>query len=332
MELKGACVLVTGSAGFIGSHLVEGLLRNKCRVRAFVRYTSQGSTGWLDRIPESQRTRMDIHRGDVRDYATVKAATKGMDIVFHLAALIGIPYSYNAPASYLETNVWGTHNVLEAARELKTQKVIVTSTSEVYGTAQYVPIDEDHPRRAQSPYSATKIAADALAESYHLSFSLPVVIVRPFNTYGPRQSSRAVIPTIITQALSGKPSIRIGSLRPRRDFVFVKDTVRAFLALAQSDRAVGQTVNIATGRELSIGELSEAILRATGSRAAVRTDEQRNRPEASEVEQLCGDASRLRDLTGWKPLYSIERGLKETIEWFKSPANSASHPSDRYCI
>jgi NAD dependent epimerase/dehydratase len=332
MNLKGARVLVTGAGGFIGSHLVEGLLKEECSVRAFLRYTSNGRAGWIDSFAHSQKSAIDFFWGDIRDYSRVKAAAKGMDIIFHLAALIGIPYSYFAPESYLETNIWGTYNVLEAARELRTRKVIVTSTSEVYGTAQYVPINELHPRQAQSPYSASKIAADALAESYARSFKLPVVIARPFNTYGPRQSSRAVIPTLITQALGKASRIRIGSLHPRRDFVFVKDTVGAFCAIAESDLPAGLAVNIATGSEISVGELAKHILRETGSHATINGDNERKRPQASEVERLLGDSSRLRNLSGWKPRCSLDQGLARTIAWFALPENRARCRADRYCI
>lgn len=332
MKLKGARVLVTGAGGFIGSHLTEGLLGQGCKVTALVRYTSHGSAGWLESIPRSKQNKIGIFRGDIRDSSTVKLAAKGMDVIFHLAALIGIPYSYRAPQSYLETNVGGTHNILEAAKELGTRRVIVTSTSEVYGTAQRVPIDESHPHKAQSPYSASKIAADALAESYHLSFSLPVSIVRPFNTYGPRQSSRAVIPTLITQCQSGKSSIRIGSLHPTRDFVYVKDTVQGFVAVAESEEASGRTLNIATGKEISVGELANMVLHLTGSKAKLRCEAKRRRPKNSEVERLLGDPSKLRDLTRWKQRYSLERGLKETISWFNTIGKPSKSATDRYWV
>ena len=316
-ELKGKRVLVTGACGFIGSHLVERLIEEECKVKAFVYYNAFNSWGWLDTFPEEKIKAIEIITGDVRDPNGVREAIKGVDIVFHLAALIGIPFSYNSPDAYVDTNIKGTLNVLQASRDLGVERVLITSTSEVYGTAKYVPIDENHPRQGQSPYSATKIAADYLAESFYRSFDLPVVIVRPFNTYGPRQSARAVIPTIIIQLLSGKKEIKLGALHPTRDFVFVWDTVEAFIKIAKADGVIGEEINIATGCEISIGKLAEKIMTLVGRKAKVLVDTERLRPEKSEVERLLGDNTKIRNLTGWKPRYSLDEGLKVTIEWFK---------------
>lgn len=310
-------VLVTGADGFIGSHLVEELLKEGYDVRAFVLYNSFNTWGWLDTFPKETLDKIDVFTGDVRDPNAVRKAMEGMDAVLHLAALIAIPYSYYAPDAYVDTNIKGTLNVLQAARDLGTERVLVTSTSEVYGTAQYVPIDEKHPYQGQSPYSATKIGADRLAESFYRSFNLPVTIVRPFNTFGPRQSARAVIPTIITQLLSGKKEIKLGSLEPTRDFNYVKDTARGFIEIMKSDRTIGEEINIATQKEISIGELAEELIRQINPNAKIVCDNQRLRPKKSEVERLLGNNEKIRRLTEWKPLYTFEEGLAETIEFLK---------------
>lgn len=310
-------VLVTGADGFIGSHLVEKLLEEGYSVRAFTYYNSFNTWGWLDTFPKEKLKEIEIFSGDIRDPNGVREAMKGIDWVFHLAALIAIPFSYHSPDSYVDTNIKGTLNVLQAARDLETEKIMVTSTSEVYGTAQYVPIDEKHPFQGQSPYSATKIGADRLAESFYRSFNLPVAIVRPFNTFGPRQSARAVIPTIITQLLAGKTEIKLGSLTPTRDFNYVKDTAAGFLAIAESDKTIGEEINIATQKEISIGELAEEIIRQINLNARIVCDEQRLRPEKSEVNRLLGNNQKILSMTDWKPRYSFEEGIKETIEWIK---------------
>lgn len=329
MKLKNRRVLVTGSCGFIGSHLVERLLEEGCRVRAFVFYNSFNSRGWLDSLPADKLKEIEVIAGDVRDPEGVRAAVKGSDVVFHLAALIGIPFSYIAPDSYVDTNVKGTLNILQSCRDLNVGKVIVTSTSEVYGTALYTPIDEKHPKQPQSPYSATKIGADSLAESFHRSFGLPVVIVRPFNTYGPRQSARAVIPTIITQLISGKNEIRLGALHPTRDLLYVKDTVEGFVDIASSDRTIGEEINIATQSEISIGDLAGKLIKMIKPEAKIIHDKNRIRPPKSEVERLFGSNKNIKKLTGWKPVYGIDEGLKATVDWFKKDGNMRSYkPSD----
>lgn len=322
--------LVTGADGFIGSHLVETLLEKGYEVRAFVCYNSFGSWGWLDTLPKEKLNHIEIFAGDIRDPNGVREAMKGADQVFHLAALIAIPFSYHSPDSYVDTNIKGTLNVLQAARGLDTEKVMVTSTSEVYGTAQYVPIDEKHPFQGQSPYSASKIGADRLAESFYRSFELPVAIVRPFNTYGPRQSARAVIPTIISQLLAGKEEIRLGSLSPTRDFNYVKDTAAGFLAIAESPHTVGQEINIATGQEISIGKLAETIIRQVNPQARIICDEQRLRPEKSEVNRLLGSNARLKELTDWQQRYTFEQGIAETIAWMRE--NMGRYKADIYAL
>lgn len=321
-------VLVTGADGFIGSHLIELLLEQGYDVRAFVLYNSFGSLGWLDTLPKEKRDALDVVMGDVRDPSFVVKAAEGVDCIFHLAALIAIPYSYIAPDAYVDTNIKGTLNVLNAARELQTKRVLVTSTSEVYGTAQYIPIDERHPLQGQSPYSATKIGADRLAESYYRSFGIPLTIVRPFNTYGPRQSARAVIPTIITQLLSGYEEIKLGSLRPTRDFVFCKDTAQGFIELSKCDKAIGREVNIATGHEVSIGELAGKLIDAINPNAQIICDEQRLRPTNSEVERLLGSNELLHALTGFHPQTPLEEGLRITVEWIRNNLNT--YKVDRY--
>jgi len=330
MDLKNKIVLVTGADGFIGSHLTEFLLTQGCKVRAFVYYNSFNSLGWLDSLSKDDRSKMDFFSGDIRDPHGVEIAMKDIDVVFHLAALIAIPFSYHSPDAYVDTNIKGTLNVLQAARKLRTPRVLVTSTSEVYGTARYVPIDEEHPFQGQSPYSATKIAADRLAESFYRSFDLPVTIVRPFNTYGPRQSARAVIPTIITQLLNGETELQLGDTTPTRDLVYVGDTVRAFAALASGDRTIGQEVNVATQSEISVGDLADRLIQLINPKARIVSDDQRLRPPKSEVFRLCGSNRKIRELTGWEPTYNLDRGLAETIEWFRQPVNLARYKHDIY--
>lgn len=310
-------VLITGADGFIGSHLTESLLEKGYEVKAFVYYNSFNNWGWLDTLPKEKLSQIEIFSGDIRDPNGVREAMKGVEGVFHLAALIAIPFSYHSPDSYVDTNIKGTLNVLQAARELETERIMVTSTSEVYGTAQYVPIDEKHPFQGQSPYSATKIGADRLAESFYRSFNLPVSIVRPFNTYGPRQSARAVIPTIITQLLAGKEEIKLGSLSPTRDFNFVKDTAAGFIAIAESGKTIGEEINIATQQEISIGDLAQEIIRQINPNARIICDEQRLRPEKSEVNRLLGANAKIKELTDWIPRYTFEQGIQETIEWLR---------------
>lgn len=332
MKLEGKKVLVTGADGFIGSHLVEALLDEGCQVRAFVYYNSFSSWGWLDTLSPARKKEIEIFAGDIRDPNGVETAVKGCDVIFHLAALIGIPFSYHSPDSYVDTNIRGTLNVLQAARKLPVEKVLATSTSEVYGTARYVPIDEAHPFQGQSPYSATKIGADRLVESFWRSFELPAVIVRPFNTYGPRQSARAVIPTIISQLLGGAQEIKMGSLSPTRDFVFVKDTVRAFVEIAKSDRTIGEEINIATGVEISMDELAQELVKRLNPTARLVCADERIRPDKSEVERLLGCNKKLLSLTNWKMKYDLESGLRETIEWFRSPGNLVGYKSDIYNV
>lgn len=323
-------VMVTGADGFIGSHLTEELVKSGERVKAFCLYNSFGSAGWIDTLPPEIKNEIEIFMGDVRDPNGVRTAMRGVQRVFHLAALIAIPFSYHSPDSYVDTNIKGTLNVLNAAREVGTERIMVTSTSEVYGTAQYVPIDEKHPFQGQSPYSATKIGADRLAESFYRSFDLPVSIVRPFNTYGPRQSGRAVIPTIITQLLAGQTEIKLGKLTPTRDFNYVKDTARGFMAIADCDAAIGQELNIATGEEHSIGDLAGELIAQINPAAHIVCEEERLRPEKSEVNRLLGDSTRLRQLTGWAPRYTFEQGLAETIAFLR--ANLDSYKPGQYIL
>jgi NAD dependent epimerase/dehydratase len=332
MNLRGKKVLVTGADGFIGSHLVEILINHGCEVRAFVFYNSFNSWGWLDTLEPEKLKTLDVFAGDIRDPNGVAQAMGGCDAVFHLAALIAIPFSYHSPDSYVDTNIKGTLNILQAAKRLGTERVLVTSTSEVYGTAQYVPIDEKHPYQGQSPYSATKIGADRLAESFYRAFETPVVIVRPFNTYGPRQSARAVIPTVITQLLSGTTALHLGSLTPTRDFNYVGDTAKGFLALAESDAAIGQEVNIATGTEHTIEDVANILISELNPDAKIITDEQRLRPDASEVFRLLGDNTKIRNLTEWRPTQDLRSGLKSTIEWFKQPGNLSRYKAWIYNI
>ena len=311
-------VLVTGADGFIGSHLVEALLERGYEVKAFVYYNSFNTWGWLDTLSKEKLSQIEIFSGDIRDPNGVFEAMDGVDIVYHLAALIAIPFSYHSPDSYIDTNIKGTLNVLQAARKRETERVLVTSTSEVYGTAKYVPIDENHPFQGQSPYSATKIGADRLAESFYRSFNLPVTIVRPFNTYGPRQSARAVIPTIITQLLAGYEQIRLGSLTPTRDFNFVKDTANGFIKISEHDNTIGEEINIATQKEISIGALAKELIRQINPKAEIVCEEVRIRPEKSEVNRLLGCNEKIRQLTDWIPEYSLEQGLAETIQFLRT--------------
>ena len=327
MNWNGKRVLVTGAAGFIGSHLTERLVELGASVQAMVHYNALGSWGWLDQSPI--RNEIKVIAGDISDRDSVRQAMEGTEIVFHLAALIAIPYSYHAPASYLRTNIEGTLNVLQAARELDLERVVHTSTSEVYGTARMVPIDESHPLQGQSPYSASKIGADKMAEAFHLSFGLPVVTVRPFNTFGPRQSARAIIPTIITQCLVGN-TIRLGNLTPTRDLNYVLNTVNGFILAASAQAAVGRTINVGSGREISIGDLAQLIARLTGRPITIESDQQRMRPEKSEVERLLADNRLARELLGWEPAITLEKGLELTIEWIK--ANLKRYRPDVYVI
>ena len=325
-------VLVTGADGFIGSHLVEFLLEAGYEVKAFCLYNSFNSYGWLDTLPKEKLKEIEIFMGDVRDPNGVRVAMEGCDWVLHLAALIAIPYSYHSPDSYVDTNIKGTLNVLQAARQLKTQRLLVTSTSEVYGTAQYVPIDEQHPYQGQSPYSASKIGADRMAESFYRSFDLPVSIVRPFNTYGPRQSARAIIPTIITQLLSGQAIIKLGDLSPTRDLLYVKDTVAAFLAIAESEKTIGEEINIATESEISIGDLAQNLIDQINPNAKIETEAIRLRPDKSEVRRLLGANGKIKTLTNWQPTHDINAGLQKTIEWFRIPENLKRYKAEVYNV
>jgi dTDP-glucose 4,6-dehydratase len=320
-------VLITGAGGFIGSHLAERAAQLGAHTRCLVRYTSHGSPGWL--AASTRRSELEIVYGDIRDYESVVRAAEGMDIIFHLAALVGIPYSYHSPRSYVQTNIQGTLNVLEAARRFGTERLICTSTSEVYGSALHVPMDERHPLQAQSPYSATKTGADKLAESYYRSFGLPVSIARPFNAYGPRQSTRAVIPTIVTQALAQSP-VKLGNLDTTRDFTFVSDTVEGFIAIAERPETIGKTLNIGSGTQTSIRELTEVIFGLTGVNRPIQIEEQRLRPDASEVDRLCADSTLLKQLTSWAPQVTLREGLAQTIDWIRQ--NPGSHVIGSYAI
>lgn len=328
-------VLITGADGFIGSHLVEALVRQgDFRVRAFVLYNSLGSWGWLDHCSSEVKGKFEVFAGDIRDPHCVKEAMKGCDAVVHLAALIAIPYSYYSPDTYVDTNVKGTLNVLQAARELGLKRVVHTSTSEVYGTARFVPITEEHPLQGQSPYSATKIAADQLAYSFFASFGLPVVIARPFNTYGPRQSARAVIPTIITQIANGRRQIKLGAVSPTRDFNFVRDTVEGFIAVLNSDLGLGEVVNLGSNFEISIGDTAQLIAEVLNAEIEIISDETRLRPENSEVQRLWADNTKAKNLFGWQPSYGgregFKRGITETAEWFLQPVNLSKYKSEIY--
>lgn len=332
MELKGKKVLVTGADGFIGSHLVERLLEESCIMRAFVYYNSFNSWGWLDTFPKDKLDQINIFPGDIRDPNGVRTAMKGIDIVFHLAALIAIPFSYNSPDAYIDTNVKGTLNILQAARDCNVEKVLITSTSEVYGTAGYVPIDEKHARQPQSPYSASKIAADCIAESFFRSFNLPVTIVRPFNTYGPRQSARAIIPTIITQLINGYAEIMLGDLTPTRDLLYVGDTVNGFVEIAKSDTLIGEDCNIATQSEISMMELANELISQINPSARISKDANRTRPAKSEVFRLCGSNKKIINSTMWRPEFTLKEGLARTIDWFRLKENTERYKAYIYNI
>jgi len=334
MELSNKKVLVTGAGGFIGSHLVEAVVRKGCKVRAFVHYNSFNSWGWMDYLNQAKdiKNYIEIFSGDVRDPYGVKKAMRDIDIVFHLAALIGIPYSYNSPESYVDTNIKGTLNILQAGRELEIQKIIHTSTSEVYGTAQFTPITEEHPINPQSPYSATKAAADFVALSFYRSFNTPATVIRPFNTYGPRQSARAIIPTIISQIISKETKVRLGDVYPKRDFIYVKDTVQGFIDAAESDKSVGKVIHIGSSSEISISELANLIAKLMDSKIEIEVADERKRPKKSEVERLLADNSRARELIGWSPRYRLEDGIAETIKWFSNLDNLKFYKPDIYNI
>jgi NAD dependent epimerase/dehydratase len=327
-------ILVTGADGFIGSHLTEALVRAGYDVRAFVLYNSFNSRGWLDLCSPDVAGKFEVFAGDIRDPNGVRAATKGCDAVMHLAALIGIPFSYHSPDTYIDTNIKGTLNIVQAARDLGVSKVLHTSTSEVYGTARFVPITEDHPLQGQSPYSASKIGADQLALSFHASFGTPVIILRPFNTYGPRQSARAVIPTIITQIASGARQVRLGALHPTRDFNYVADTVAGFLAALRAERIVGEVINLGSNFEISIGDAARSIAAIMRAEIDIVLDDQRVRPPKSEVERLRAANGKARELIGWEPRYGglegFQRGLAETVEWFSEPAHLKAYRADIY--
>jgi NAD dependent epimerase/dehydratase len=332
MDLKNKKVLITGADGFIGSHLTERLLEEGCNVRAFVYYNSFNSWGWLDSLTAEQKSRLDVFSGDIRDPNGVRTAMKGIDVVFHLAALIAIPFSYHSPDSYIDTNIKGTLNVIQAAKDLGTKRVLVTSTSEVYGTAQFVPITESHPKQPQSPYSASKIGADSIADSFYRSFDLPLTIVRPFNTFGPRQSARAVIPTIITQLLNGIEEIKLGDLTPTRDLLYVKDTANGFIDIAKCDTLIGHEVNIATQSEISVGELALELINQINPKAKIITDDVRLRPAKSEVFRLFGSNEKLKQHTNWACNYTLSQGLTETVAWFKKPENLTQYKAHLYNI
>lgn len=329
-------ILITGAGGFIGSHLTEALVRQGCDVRAFVHYNSFNSWGWLDYFEPEVRKSLDVFAGDIRDPHGVKKAMQGCEIVFHLAALIGIPYSYHSPDTYIDTNVKGTLNVVQAARELGVEKVVHTSTSEVYGTARFVPMTEEHPLQGQSPYAASKIGADQIAMSFYTSFGTPVAIIRPFNTYGPRQSARAVIPTIITQIAKTVRQLKLGALHPTRDFSYIKDAVRGFIAVAESDKSVGEVINIGSGYEISIGETARLIAEVMGVEIEIAADQERVRPVNSDVERLWADNTKAKQLLGWEPAYDqregFKRGLLETIHWFLSSGNLRFYKEDIHNI
>lgn len=336
MNLRNKKILVTGADGFIGSHITEKLVRNGYNVRAFVFYNSFNSWGWLDHSEAEIKKNVEIFAGDVRDPHGVKQAMKGCDVVFHLAALIGIPYSYHSPDTYVDTNVKGTLNIVQAARELSVSKVIHTSTSEVYGTARFVPITEEHPLQGQSPYSASKIGADQIAMSFYQSFNTPVSIVRPFNTYGPRQSARAIIPTVITQIATGRKNVKLGALHPTRDFNYIKDTVNGFIAIAKSDKTVGEVINVGSNYEISIGETMQLIAELMNVKITLKTDSKRIRPKKSEVERLWAENAKAKKLAKWEPAYGqregFKKGLKETIDWFTNLDNLKYYKAEDYNI
>ena len=330
MDIKGKKILVTGAEGFIGSHLTERLVELGAEVTALAQYNSFNNWGWIDTFDKNMKNSIKVVTGDIREYDGIKRIVKGNDVVFHLAALIAIPYSYLSPMAYVRTNVEGTTNVLEACREYEVQKIVHTSTSETYGTALYVPIDEKHPMQGQSPYSASKIGADKIAESFYKSFNLPVATIRPFNTYGPRQSARAVIPTIISQVLSGKTEIKLGDLSPTRDFSYVKDTAEAFIKIAESDKTIGEVINAGSNYEISVGDTIELIIKLIGKEVKVIRDEERIRPQNSEVNRLWADNTKIKELTGWSPKFTLEEGLKETIDWMKD--NLQYYKTDIYNV
>ncbi|WP_330205289.1 NAD-dependent 4,6-dehydratase LegB [Cyanobacterium sp. Dongsha4] len=335
-QIKDLKILVIGADGFIGSHLTETLVEQGCNVRAFVLYNSFNSWGWLDNSPKEVIDNLEVFSGDIRDPYGVKEAMKGCDLVFHLAALIAIPYSYHSPDTYVDTNIKGTLNIVQAAKELGIKKVVHTSTSEVYGTAKFVPITEDHPLQGQSPYSASKIGADQIAMSFYNSFNTPVAIIRPFNTYGPRQSARAVIPTVITQIANGKRKIKLGALHPTRDFNYVKDTVRGFVSIAESENSIGEVINIGSNYEISIGDLVQTIADVMNVEIEIETDQVRLRPEKSEVNRLWADNSKAKKLLDWQPLYGgkegLKQGLAETVAWFTNPDNLKQYKANIYNI
>jgi NAD dependent epimerase/dehydratase len=332
MNISNKKVLVTGADGFIGSHLVEALLNEGCDVKAFTYYSSFNSWGWLDTFSREKLKKIEVFTGDIRDPNGVRTAVKDVDVIFHLAALIAIPFSYHSPDSYIDTNIKGTLNILQACRDYDIKRVVVTSTSEVYGTAQYVPIDEKHPLQGQSPYSASKIGADKIAESFYRSFGTPVVMARPFNTYGPRQSARAVIPTIITQLINDKKDINLGSIHPTRDFNYVGDVCQGFICLAQSDETIGKEVNIGSGSEISIGSLVKLLIELTGRDVKIVSEDIRKRPDNSEVERLVCDNRLIKEITGWKSETTLREGLLNTIEWFSDRENLMRYKDDIYNI
>jgi NAD dependent epimerase/dehydratase len=332
MISKNKKILITGADGFIGSHLTETLVKHGYDVRAFVYYNSFNSYGWLDSFSAETKSKIEFFAGDIRDPNGVREAMKGVDTVFHLAALIAIPFSYHSPDSYIDTNVKGTLNIIQAARDNQVSRLLVTSTSEVYGTAQFVPITELHPKQPQSPYSASKIGADAIADSFYRSFDLPLTIVRPFNTFGPRQSARAVIPTIISQLLNGAEEIKLGDITPTRDLLFVKDTVNGFLKIAECDKLIGHEVNIATQSEITVGELAKSLINQINPSAKIVSDSNRLRPEKSEVFRLFGSNDKLKSFTDWKQNYSLDEGLAETVEWFSKKENLQHYKSDIYNV
>ena len=332
MNLEGKQILVTGADGFIGSHLVEKLVDRGFNVKAFVYYNSFNSWGWLDSLPVEKLAKVEIFSGDVRDPNGVRTAMKGCQVVFHLAALIAIPYSYHSPDSYVDTNVKGTLNIIQAARDLGIERVLVTSTSEIYGTAQYVPIDEIHPKQPQSPYSASKIGADCMADSFYRSFDMPITIVRPFNTYGPRQSARAIIPTIITQLLNGFNEIKLGDLTPTRDLLYVKDTVNGFIEIAKSDSLIGHECNIATNSEISMQKMADTLIKLINPAANIIQDQERLRPTKSEVFRLFGDNTKILEHTNWKVENTLEEGLQKTIDWFSDKKNLANYKAGIYNV
>ncbi len=325
-------ILITGADGFIGSHLTETLVKAGYSVKAFVFYNSFNSWGWLDTLPKNIKNEIEIFTGDIRDPNGVRKAVNNCDTIFHLAALIGIPFSYHSPDSYIDTNVKGTLNILQAGKDENVEKILVTSTSEVYGTAKFIPITEEHPYQGQSPYSATKIGADRLAESFYRSFNMPIAIVRPFNTFGPRQSARAVIPTIITQLINGQNEIKLGDLSPTRDLVYVQDTVEGFIEIAKSPKTIGEEINIATQSEISINDLAEMLIHKINDKAKIISDFNRIRPKNSEVERLFGSNEKIKKLTNWKPRVSLEEGIDRTIKWFKKDDNMKKYKPEIYNV